>query len=83
MKEREGVGDSHSVPSFSSNRSSQQESQQGVIADALGLHMLTSTLDSGSCKFNIISDGTVTEAGDCCLTKKGPRNIFKFTTGPR
>lgn len=40
-----GVGDSHRMLSFNSNRSSQQDTEQGTITDVLGLHMLTSTLD--------------------------------------
>lgn len=39
-----GVGDSHRMLSFNSNRSSQQDTEQGTITDVLGLHMLTSTL---------------------------------------
>ena len=50
-----GVGreDSRGMPSFSSNRSAQQDSEQGAITDALGLHMLTSTLDFDSCYVNL------------------------------
>lgn len=40
-----GVGDSHRMLSFNSNRSSQQDTEQGTITDVLGLHMPTSTLD--------------------------------------
>lgn len=69
-REREGVGvrDNHRMPSsFSSNRSSQQDSEQGAITDALGLHMLTSRLDFGSCYVNLIHDDTLTMTGGFCL----------------
>lgn len=56
-------GDSHRMLSLSSDRSSQQDSEQGAITDALGQHMLTSTLDFGSCYISLMRDDTVTMTG--------------------
>lgn len=58
-----GVGDSHRMLSFNSNRSSQQDTEQGTITDVLGLHMLTSTLDCFFCKITRIHGETVTMSG--------------------
>lgn len=68
-KERERMGwwDSHRMPSLCSDSSSQQDSEQDAITDALGQHMLTSTLDFDSCYVNLIHDKTVTMTGSCWL----------------
>lgn len=78
-KEREsewvGVGreDSRGMPSFSFNRSAQQDSEQGAITDALGLHMLTSTLDFDSCYVNL---QPWQEAAACLDKTRTSWNIF-------
>lgn len=60
-----GVGDIRGMLSFSRNRSSQRDSEQGAIANALGQRMLTSTLDFDSCYVSLICG----DAGTCCLSQ--------------
>lgn len=54
--------------SLSGNRSSQQDSEQGATANASGQHMLTSTLDFGSCYVRLICGDAGAETGSCCLS---------------
>lgn len=79
-RERVGVGrqGSHGMPSLSSNRGSQQDSEQGAIADARALLMLTSTLDFDSCYVNLICDDTVAMTGGCCLPEYGKDISYYF-----
>lgn len=54
--------------SVSRYRSSQQESEQGAMANALGRHRLTRTFDSGSCCVSLIRGDAGAPTGSCFLS---------------
>lgn len=68
------------MPSLSCNRRSQQDSEQGAIANAFGQRMLTSTLDFDFYYVSWICGGAGAVTGSCCLSQNNklrPKKILK------